>query len=300
MPVTRVERRARALFAAVLHLYPASYRDEYGREMTLVLVDRLRGEHTAVARVVVFLGAIAAVLADAPKQHALVLAQDLRLALRLIRRERWFATVAIGTVAIGIALSTAVFSVGKSLLVDALPYREAERATMVWVTNPRQGYDRDVTSYPRLLAWREHSQLIEAFAGYAFRRAVVTGIGDPEQLLVVRATPEFFGVVQTEPVAGRLFAATEEQAAVVVLGYGLWQRKFGGNAERGRSNPATGFGPAHHHRCAAAVVSVPRTRSGRVGSIATERRGTEQRRLLAARPSGDSSPVCHLHRRNKK
>ena len=59
---------------------------------------------------------------------------------------------------------------------------------------------------------------------------VVTGIGDPEQLLVVIATPEFFGVVQTEPIAGRLFAATEEQAAVVVLGYGLWQRKFDGNA----------------------------------------------------------------------
>lgn len=230
MPVPRVERWARALFAAVLHLYPASYRDEYGREMTLVLVDRLRAEPTAVARVVVFLGAIAAVLADAPKQHALVLAQDLRLALRLIRRERWFATVAIGTVAIGIALSTAVFSVGKSMLVDALPYREAERATMVWVTNPRQGYDRDVTSYPRLLAWREHSQLIEAFAGYAFRRTVMTGSADPEQLRVVRATPEFFHVVYTEPVVGRLFAATEEQAAVVVLSHGLWQRKFGGHA----------------------------------------------------------------------
>jgi hypothetical protein len=66
MPVTRPERRARALFAAALHLYPASYRDEYGREMTLVLVDRLRGEHNAAARVVVFLGAIASVLADAP------------------------------------------------------------------------------------------------------------------------------------------------------------------------------------------------------------------------------------------
>ena len=228
MPVTRVERWARALFGAVLHLYPASYRDEYGREMTLVLVDRLRGEHKAAARVVAFLGAMASVLADAPQQHALVLAQDLRLALRLIRRERWFATVAIGTVAIGIALPTAVFSVGKSLLVDALPYREAERATMVWVTNPRQGFDRDFTSFPRLLAWREHSQLIETFAGYAFRQAVVTGIGDPEQLRVVKATPEFFDVVHTEPVVGRLFAATEEQAAVVVLSHGLWQRKFGG------------------------------------------------------------------------
>ena len=87
--------------------------------------------------------------------------------------------MAIGTVALGIALSTAVFSVAKSLLVDALPYREADRAAMVWVTNPPQGRDRDVTSYPRLLAWRERSQLIEPFAAYTFRRAVVTGTSDP-------------------------------------------------------------------------------------------------------------------------
>jgi hypothetical protein len=120
--------------------------------MTLVLLDRLRGERNAAARVVVLFAAVASVFADAPKQHAFLLAQDLRLARRLIRRERWFATVAIGTVALGIALPTAVFSAGKSLLVDALPYREAERAAMAWVTNPRQGRDRDVTSYPRLLS----------------------------------------------------------------------------------------------------------------------------------------------------
>jgi putative ABC transport system permease protein len=228
MPATPGERRARRVFEAVLHLYPASYREEYGREMTLVLLDRLRGERHAAARLVVLVAALASVFADAPAQHAFVLAQDLRLALRLIRRERWFATAAIGTVALGIALPTAVFSAGKSLLVDALPYREAERAAMVWVSNPRQGRDRDVTSYPRLVAWRERSQHIEAFAAYAFRRAVATGLADPEQLLVVRATPEFFQVVQSEPVVGRLFAATEEDAAVVVLSHGLWQRKFGG------------------------------------------------------------------------
>jgi putative ABC transport system permease protein len=231
MPATRVERCARRLFGAVLHLYPAAYRDEYGREMTLVLLDRLRGENHAAARAGVFFAAVAAVFADAPRQHALVLAQDLRLALRLIRRERWFATMAIGIVAIGIALSTSVFSVGKSLLVDALPYREAERAVMVWVTNPRQGFDRDVTSYPRLLAWRQRSQLIETFAAYTFRRAVVTGVGDPEQLRLVRATPEFFEVVRPERVVGRVFAPTEEQAAVVVLSHGFWQRKFGGQPD---------------------------------------------------------------------
>ncbi len=228
MTGTRFERRARALYSAILRLYPASYRDEYGREMTLVLIDRLRFERHAVGRIVVLLGAMAAVLADAPKQHALVLAQDLRLTLRLGRRETWFATVAIGTVAIGIALSTAVFSVGKSLLVDALPYREADRAAMVWVTNPRQGHDRDVTSYPRVVAWRAQCQLIDRFAAYTYRRVIATGAGEPDSLRVVRATPEFFEVVQTDPAAGRLFAAAEEDTAVVVLSYGFWQRKFGG------------------------------------------------------------------------
>jgi putative ABC transport system permease protein len=223
-----LEQRARRVFAAALHLYPASYRDEYGKEMTLVLLDRLRDERNDVARIAVLLAAVAAVFVDAPKQHAIVLAQDLRLAMRLVARERWFATVAIGTVAVGIALSTAVFSVGKSLLVDALPYREADRAVMVWVTNPRQQRDRDVTSYPRFRAWRERSQLIEAFAVYTYRRAALTGIAEPEQLRLVRTTPEFFQIVRPEPVLGRVFADTEEQAAVVVLSHGLWQRKFGG------------------------------------------------------------------------
>jgi putative ABC transport system permease protein len=227
MPLTRLQSWARAVFSAVLHLYPTAYREEYGREMTLVFVDRLR-EARAAPWAWTALGAILAVLVDAPGQHLRVLAADLRLAIRLIRREIGFAAVAVGTVALGIGVASAVFSVGKLLLIDPLPYREADRATMVWVTNPPQGFERDFTSYPRLVAWRDYSQMFETFAAYTFRQAVLTGMGDPEQLRVVRATPELFQVVRTEPVLGRLLAANEEQAAVVVLSYGFWQRKFGG------------------------------------------------------------------------
>ena len=230
MPRTRFERCARALFRALLHLYPAAYRDEYGKEMTLVFIDRLRGEANTVLRLFAALGAFTSIVMDAPGQHIQVLDQDLRLAFRLLTREKWFATVAIGTIAIGIGASSAVFSVGKALLVDALPYRDAGRATMVWVSNPRQGFERDFTSYPRLIDWRANSQLIETFAAYTFREPVMTGRGDPEQLRIVRATPEFFQVVRAEPIVGRLFAATEEHAAVAVLSHGLWQRRFGGQA----------------------------------------------------------------------
>ena len=228
MPPTRFERGACGLFRTALHLYPAAYREEYGKEMTLVFIDRLRGETNPAWRLFAALGAVTSIVMDAPAQHLQVLAQDLRLAFRILKREKWFATVAIGTIAIGIGASSAVFSVGKSLLVDALPYRDADRATMVWVSNPRQGFDRDVTSYPRLVNWRANSQLIETFAAYTSRESVMTGFGDAEQLHVVRATPEFFEVVRAEPVVGRLFAATEEDAAVAVLSHGLWQRRFGG------------------------------------------------------------------------
>lgn len=228
MPSTRFERYARALFGALLHLYPAAYRDEYGKEMTLVFIDRLRGETSHTWRLFAALGAYGSLVMDAAGQQAQVLAQDLRLACRILVRERWFATVAIGTIAVGMGASSAVFSVGKSLLVDALPYQEADRATMVWVSNPRQGFDRDFTSYPRLIDWRANSQTIETFAAFAFRQPVMTGDGDPEQLRVVRATPEFFQVVRSQPVVGRLFAASEEHAAVAVLSHGLWQRRFGG------------------------------------------------------------------------
>jgi len=233
MPLTRFERSARGLFRTALHLYPAAYREEYGKEMTLVFIDRLRGESNSALRLFAAFGALASIVMDAPGQHMQVLAQDLRLAFRVLKREKWFATVAIGTIAIGIGASSAVFSVGKSLLVDALPYRDAERATMVWVSNPRQGFDRDFTSYPRLIDWRANSQSIETFAAYTLRDSVMTGIGDAEQLRVVRATPEFFQVVHSEPVMGRLFAPTEEQAAVAVLSHGLWQRRFGGDPRAG-------------------------------------------------------------------
>jgi putative ABC transport system permease protein len=218
------------LFGALLHLYPPAYRDEYGKEMTLVFIDRLRDEANGAWRLIAALGAFGSLVRDAAGQHTQVLAQDVRLACRILMREKWFATVAIGTIAIGIGASSAVFSVGKSLLVDALPYQEAERATMVWVSNPRQGFDRDFTSYPRLIDWRANSRLIETFAAFTFRQPVLTGSGDPEQLRVVRATPEFFQVVRSQPVVGRLFDASEENAAVAVLSHGFWQRRFGGQA----------------------------------------------------------------------
>jgi len=127
MPLTRFESWASAVFKAALHLYPPAYREEYGREMTLVFVDRLR-ETGGAGRAWTAVAAIVSLMADAFGQHLQVLAQDLRLAIRLVQREKGFAIAAIGTLALGIGLTSAVFSVAKLLLIDPLPYHEADRA----------------------------------------------------------------------------------------------------------------------------------------------------------------------------
>jgi putative ABC transport system permease protein len=219
------------VFRGLLHLYPASFREEYGKELSLVLVDRLRAEPRALTRGLVVIGALVGILGDAPRQHLSWLVQDLRMAARSMRREKWFAAVAVTTIALGLGLASAVFSVAKTLLIDPPPYPEADRAVMVWVTNPRQGYDRDYTSYPRLLDWRAGSVLIESFAAFTFRQVVMTGVGEPEQLRAAAVSPELFDVVRTTPLAGRLFSADEEQAHVVVLSHGVWQRRFGGDPQ---------------------------------------------------------------------
>lgn len=224
----RGDRVVLGLYAAALHLYPAAYRDEYGREMTLVLADRLRAER-GVSRAWAVVAAVAAVVTEAPRLQAQALGGDLQWAARVVRREPWFAAAAIGTVAIGIGLSTAVFTVAKALLVDAVPYRDADRAAIVWVRNPRQGIERDFTSYPRLADWRRESRLLEHLAAYDVRQSVMTGHRDAEQLRVARATGEFFDVIRATPVAGRTFTAAEEQASVAVISHGLWQRRFGGD-----------------------------------------------------------------------
>ncbi len=223
----RSERAIARLFRGFLRLYPAAFRDEYGRELTLVLIDRLRAEPTSLGRFAACAGAFGGVLANAPREHARLLVQDLAYAKRVLWRDGWFTAVAVSTIALGIGATCAVFTIAKSLLIDALPYRDPDRLAMVWVSNPRQGFERDFTSYPRLLDWRAQSRLVESFAGFCIQRRELTGGGEPESVLAARVTANFFDVMRTRPALGRVLSGEDEQRPVAVLGYGFWQRRFG-------------------------------------------------------------------------
>jgi putative ABC transport system permease protein len=225
-----VTRIAESIFAASLYLYPASFRDEYGREMRRLLADSLRHAGGGADAVLVWLQALAGVLLEAPREHGGLMMDDLRHAFRTLRLARWFTLTALLTLALGIGANTAIFSVVEALLLRQLPYQGPDRIVMVWVKNPEQGFDHDITSYPRLEDWRAESRTIEAFSAYDGRLRVLSGWADPEQVRTAMVTADFFRVMGAKPALGSGFSSGDDDFGrphKAVLSHGLWARRFG-------------------------------------------------------------------------
>lgn len=160
--------------------------------------------------------------------------RDARHALRLLLRTPAFTLIAVLTFAVGIGVNTAVFSVVNGVLLSALPYPEADRITLVWLDNRRQGIKDDITSYPNYRDWRDQNSSYAALAGFTTSSFALTGAGEPERLAGAEATANFFDVMGIAPTLGRVFTAANEvpgKDTVVVLSHGLWQRRFGGTPD---------------------------------------------------------------------
>jgi len=156
--------------------------------------------------------------------------QDVRYAFRRLIQSRLFTFTAIATLALGAGVNAGVFSVVKSVLLEALPYGDARQLVMVWVSNPKQGFDKDITSYPRFNDWKNQSTLIADMAAFSNSQMNLTGTDEPEQLRGAQVTANFFDVLRVKPIAGTAFAAGDDDAArdrKIVLSRGFWARRFG-------------------------------------------------------------------------
>jgi predicted permease len=166
------------------------------------------------------------------------LLQDVRYTLRSFARSPGFTAVAVLTLALGIGATTAIFSAVSAVLLRPLPYPDPDRLTVLWLNNQAQQIERDVTSFPAFLAWREASAY-EAVAGYASTAGTFTGDGDAEQYAGAFVTSDFFRVLGVLPRAGQAIGDAHVHAGesqVVVLSHGMWIRRFGADpAVLGRS-----------------------------------------------------------------
>jgi predicted permease len=157
---------------------------------------------------------------------------DVRYAFRLLRKTPIFTAVAITTLALGTGVNTAVFSVVDSTVIQRLPYADAERVVMVWEDGSFYGFPKNTPAPANYRDWR---RLNRSFADMAATRGTignVTGDGVPEQLNGRAVTANFFPLLGVTPTVGRTFTDAEDTAGapVIVISFGLWQRRFGGEA----------------------------------------------------------------------
>ena len=159
--------------------------------------------------------------------------QDIRYAIRLCLRTPGFTMVAVLALALGIGANTAIFTIVNAVLLEPLPFRDPGRLVVMWETNVRRPGRPNVLGPANFIRWRERATAFERTAPFYDYRVNLTGSGAPEEIVGMDVTPDFFPTLGIAPLAGRVFAedeGPEGHDAVAILSYGLWQRRFGGDA----------------------------------------------------------------------
>ena len=171
------------------------------------------------------------------QQNTSSLIADLSYGFRQLRLNPGFAAIAIVTLALGIGLNTALFSVVRSVILKPLPYRDADRLVRVWMDNRRLEMREDWASYLNFQDYKRLGTSFESFAAFTEPTVNLIGDGEPERIRGASAEAELFDVLGVGPAVGRLFTRDEETAGkenVVVIGWALAQRRFGGAEALGR------------------------------------------------------------------
>ena len=156
----------------------------------------------------------------------------LRSAIRQMRRNPGFFSVALAALALGIGANTAIFSAVEGVLLRPLPFADASKLVMVWEDASYLGFAQNTPALGNFVDWRAQNQVFTDMAAMRFSNASLNGDQAPEQALGRRVTPNFFDVLGVQPAVGRPFTAEEDATGrkVVVLSYPLWERRFGRDA----------------------------------------------------------------------
>ena len=156
--------------------------------------------------------------------------QDLRYAIRSMRKRPGFTLIAVMTLALGIGGSTAIFTVVDAGLLRGLPYKSSESLYHIWEVTPQKGFGQREFSYPDYQDYQQN-QAFE-IAAYTGGGGIMSGRGEPERVFAPSASANFFSLLGVEPFLGRTFQPGEDKQGaprVTMLTYGLWQRRFGGD-----------------------------------------------------------------------
>jgi len=156
---------------------------------------------------------------------------ELRFALRQLRKSPAFTFIAILTLALGIGANTAIFSVVNAVILRPLPYQAPEQLVWIWETSPKNEIEEEPLSFPNFNDFRQQAQSFEAVGAFTGAAPILSGAdGEPERLTGAAVVGDFFSVLGVEPVLGRKFVPEENEDGknrVAILSHAFWQRRFG-------------------------------------------------------------------------
>jgi predicted permease len=184
------------------------------------------------------------------------LLRDVRFGLRMLRKNPGFTAVAILTLALGIGVNVAIFSVVDATLLDPIPLPQPDRIVSLFTTWP--SYTHAGFSYPNFLDIQRESRSLSGIAAWRVDSFNLTGSGEPELLHGKRISSNFFSLLGIRPIVGRRFRPEEDQlgaAPVAILSEGLWKRRFGARRDiigtsielDGRAYTVVGIVPSSLH-----------------------------------------------------
>jgi len=158
------------------------------------------------------------------------LAQDLRYALRQLRRSPGFALLTVFTLALGIGSTTAIFSVFNATLLRPLPFADPDHLVILWSSSPHFGYSGPGSlTDPDFTQWQQQNQVFEQIAAFRDQTSNLTDNGTPERLIGATVTASLFPLLGVAPEFGRTFSVGEQSPGrenVVLISHELWARRF--------------------------------------------------------------------------
>src|ERR1043165_1159969 len=155
--------------------------------------------------------------------------EDIKYGVRMLVKNPGVTIIVIVALALGIGANSAIFSVVNAVLLRPLPYDQADR--LVFLNEKSPVLDEMSISYPNFTDWRAQNQTFEKMGVYNRASYNLTGAGEAERIITAQMSADLFSVLRVNALHGRVFTNEEDKPGgtpVVVLSYGLWQRRFGG------------------------------------------------------------------------
>jgi len=219
------------LYRLLLHLYPSSYRADYGDEMTADFGQELRMSGGVLSKLWLWIAAIVDVVGNAAAVQWQIAKRDLSYSLRSLWRSPGFTITALLLITIGIGANAAIFTLADFVLVRPLPFPHSERLAEIW--EKHKGYSHMELSPANYRDFKAPSTSFESMGAYTnLNSKNLVGVGEPLRIDGAQVTGNLFDVLQRPALIGRGFSERDDvpgAPGTVLLSYSLWQNVFEGN-----------------------------------------------------------------------